>query len=155
MSGLRGITVSRPCLEGAVRRRVKALPNVELVEGADGVGPIYDPATQRVTGFILRHRDRGVDETLRADLVIDASGRGSRSPKWLEDWGFGEPEEVRVRVDVGYATRVFQRSPGEFYDSMGGVVSGTPPESTRYAAVLAAEGDRWRKRFRCASYTIW
>jgi 2-polyprenyl-6-methoxyphenol hydroxylase-like FAD-dependent oxidoreductase len=36
-AGLRGIAVSRPCLEAAVRRRVKALSNVTFLEGADGV----------------------------------------------------------------------------------------------------------------------
>ena len=48
-----------------------------------------------------------------------------------------------MKINVGYATRTFERRPGEFFDSMGGIVSGTPPVSTRYAAVLAAEGDRW------------
>ena len=31
-SGLRGITVSRPCLETTLRRRVRALPNVRFVD---------------------------------------------------------------------------------------------------------------------------
>lgn len=76
-------------------------------------------------------------------LVVDASGRGSQSPKWLKDWGYGQPDTISVKVDVGYATRVFERRPGDFFGSMGGVISGTPPEETRLAAVLAAEGNRW------------
>ena len=97
----------------------------------------------RVTGLVVRPRDGGGEETLDADLVVDTTGRGSQSPRWLEEAGCGRPEEVSVTVDVGYATRVFARRRGEFFDSMGGIVSGTPPQSTRYAAVLAAEGDRW------------
>ena len=142
-SGLRGITVSRPCLESAVRQRVKALRNVTFLEGADAVRPTFDGATRRVTGLVVRPRDRGVEQTLEADLVVDASGRGSQSPKWLEQMGCGRPEEVSVQVNVGYATRTFARKPGEFFGSMGGIVSGTPPASTRYGAVLAAERDRW------------
>jgi len=142
-SGLRGITVSRPCLEAAVRRRVKAIPNVTFLEGADGVRPTFDAAAGRVTGLVVRSRDRSVETTLEADLVVDASGRGSLSPKWLEELGCGRPEEVSVKVNVGYATRTFVRQPGDFFSAMGGIVSGTPPESTRYAAVLAAEADRW------------
>src|SRR5580765_1559936 len=38
-SGLRCITVSRPCLEAAVRRRVQALRNVTVLDGAVGVMP--------------------------------------------------------------------------------------------------------------------
>ncbi len=141
--GLRGITVSRPCLEAAIRQRVKTLPNVTFLEGADGASPIFEAATSRVTGLVVRRQDRDVQETHEADLIIDASGRGSHSPRWLEQWGFGSPEEISVKVHVGYATRTFERRPGEFFNSIGGMISGTPPASTRYGAVLAAEGHRW------------
>jgi 2-polyprenyl-6-methoxyphenol hydroxylase-like FAD-dependent oxidoreductase len=142
-SGLRGITVSRPCLEAAIRRRVKALPNVTFLEGAEGVKPAFDTGTGRVTGLVVRSKDRTAEATLGADLVVDASGRGSQSPRWLEESGCGHPEEITVKVNVGYATRTFARKPGEFFGSMGGIVSGTPPASTRYGAVLAAEHARW------------
>jgi 2-polyprenyl-6-methoxyphenol hydroxylase-like FAD-dependent oxidoreductase len=142
-SGLRGITVSRPCLEAAIRRRVKALPNVTFLEGTEGASPAFHAAMGRVTGVVVRLRDRHIRQTIDADLVIDASGRASQSPKWLEQWGLGSPEEISVKVHVGYATRTFERQPGEFFNSIGGIVSGTPPESTRYGAVLAAEGHRW------------
>jgi 2-polyprenyl-6-methoxyphenol hydroxylase-like FAD-dependent oxidoreductase len=141
--GLRGITVSRPCLEAAIRRRVKAIANVTFVEGVEGSVPLFDRATSRVTGLSVRHRGGNQEETLTADLVLDASGRASHSPKWLEEWGFGSPEETSVKVHVGYATRTFERRPGEFFNSIGGLISGTPPASARYGAVLAAEGNRW------------
>ncbi len=142
-SGLRGITVSRPCLEAAIRRRVRALKNVSFLEGFDAVRPDFDAAGGRVTGLVVQPPDRKIQETLVADLVIDASGRGSQSPKWLEQWGFGRPEEISLKVNVGYATRTFERRPGDFFNSIGGAISGTPPASTRAAAVLAAEGNRW------------
>ena len=141
-SGLRGITVSRPCLEAAVRRHVRALANVAFLENVDGVRPAFDAGRGRVTGLVVRRRDRDVEETLDADLVVDATGRGSQSARWLDEWGFGRPEEIDVKVDVGYATRVFERRPGEFFNSNGGIVAATPP-SARYGAVLAAEGNRW------------
>lgn len=142
-SGLRGIAVSRPCLEAAIRRRVKALPNVRFVEGAEGMGPVFDAGTGRVTGLAVRSKDGSAPETIGADLVVDASGRGSQSPRWLEEAGCGHPDEITVKVNVGYATRTFTREPGEFFASIGGVISGTPPASTRYAAVLGAEPARW------------
>jgi 2-polyprenyl-6-methoxyphenol hydroxylase-like FAD-dependent oxidoreductase len=142
-SGLRGITVSRPCLEAAVRRWVRALINVNFVEGVDGVRPAFDAVSGRVTGLVVRARERRTQQTLAADLVIDASGRGSQSATWLEQWGFGRPEEILLKVNVGYATRTFERRPGDFFNSMGAAIAGTPPASTRGAAVLAAEGNRW------------
>ena len=142
-SGLGGIVVSRPCLETAIRRRVKALTNVNFLEGSDGVKPVFDSSAGRVTGLLVRRRDTAEEEVLNASLIVDVSGRGSQSPKWLEEWGFGQPEVISVKVDVGYATRIFERKSGDLYNSMGAIVSGTPPEETRYAAVLGAEGPRW------------
>jgi 2-polyprenyl-6-methoxyphenol hydroxylase-like FAD-dependent oxidoreductase len=142
-AGLRGITVSRPCLEATIRRRVRDLANVTFLEGTDGVKPSFNTATGRVTGMIVRSRGGNADEKVAADFVVDASGRGSQSAVWLDEWGFGQPPAIAVKINVGYATRVFERRPGEFFNSMGGVVAGTPPADTRYAAVLAAEGNRW------------
>ena len=127
-SGLRGITVSRPCIETEVRRRAIALGNVTLLEGAAVVQPLYDRAQQRVTGVAIQSRDITAPSTLHADLVVDASGRGSQSPKWLDQWGFGRPVTETVKVNVGYATRVFERRPGDFFDSAGAVIAGTPPQ---------------------------
>jgi len=127
-SGLRGITVSRPCLEGAVRRRVKALPNVTFLDGTSGLKPVFNPSAGRVTGLVVRRRDEDSTEVLEADLVVDASGRGSQSPKWLEEWGFGGPGTISVKVNVGYATRVFERRPGDLFNSIGAIVAGTPPQ---------------------------
>jgi 2-polyprenyl-6-methoxyphenol hydroxylase-like FAD-dependent oxidoreductase len=141
--GLRGITVSRPCLEAEIRRRVKQLPNVTFLEGTDARKPVFDASTGHVTGLTVRTRGTDADAQLAADLVVDASGRGSQSPAWLAEWGFGQPPAISVKIDVGYATRVFERRPGDFFNSMGGVISGTPPADTRYAAILAAEGNRW------------
>jgi 2-polyprenyl-6-methoxyphenol hydroxylase-like FAD-dependent oxidoreductase len=140
--GMRGITVSRPGLETAICERTRRLPNVTFLDGTAAVKPVFDAAAGRVTGVVVRPRD-GADTMLDADLVVDAGGRGSQSPKWLEEWGYGAPPTQTIKVDVGYATRVFERKPGDFFDSMGAVVSGRPPDTTRYTAVLAAEGNRW------------
>jgi len=141
-SGLRGITVSRPCLETAVCRRVKQLPNVTILEGISGIRPIFDAQAGRVMGLTVQRHNSDTEDQMAADLVVDATGRGSRSPQWLEEWGFGPPQVDIVTVNVGYATRVFERRTGDLFDSIGAVVSGTP-KSTRYAAILAAEGNRW------------
>ena len=114
-----------------------------FLTGTEGVRLPFDAASGRVTGLVARWREGSAEETIPADLVVDASGRGSQSARWLEELGFPRSEEVSVKVDVGYATRTFERKPGDFFGSMGGIVSGTPPESGRLAAVLAAEDNRW------------
>src|ERR1044071_3334113 len=89
-SGLPGFCVSRPMLETAVRRRVRALPKITLLSEHDVEAPVYDAAASRVTGVAARNRGTGESMTLETDLVVDALGRGSSSPHWLASWGFGE-----------------------------------------------------------------
>ena len=54
------------------------------------------------TGIVLRHhRNQQREELLAANLVIDASGRGSRAPQWLASLGYGQVEETCVNINVG------------------------------------------------------
>jgi len=142
-SGLDGIVVSRPHLERKVRDNVLALPRLALLQGHDSEAPVFDPVSRRVTGLRVKKRATGESLTLEADLVVDALGRGSPSPKWLAAWGYGQVEETNVPIDVGYATAVFERRAGDLYGATGAVIAGTAPQSTRLAATLGAEGDRW------------
>ncbi|MCW2515797.1 MAG: hypothetical protein JWR11_4839, partial [Mycobacterium sp.] len=92
---------SRPHLEWQIRRRAMAIPNVDVVRR--GVAePRYEPAEERVTGVLLDANDES--SAVQADLVVDATGRGTRLPAWLEQWGFGRPTEDTVDVGIKYAT---------------------------------------------------
>jgi 2-polyprenyl-6-methoxyphenol hydroxylase-like FAD-dependent oxidoreductase len=141
--GLGAIVVSRPFLERAVREHVMALAKVTVLQGHGVEEPVHDGAKRRVTGVLVRNRSTNAVSTLDADLVVDALGRGSSSPKWLAVWGYGAVAETSVPIEVGYATGVFERRPGDFFGSVGGVIAGTAPQSTRFAAVLGAEDNRW------------
>jgi hypothetical protein len=80
--------LSRPLLESHVRQRVGAIDNVEILDGHDFVEPIA-PTPQRVTGAKIVNRDTEEQRILEADLVVDAMGRGARTPAFLEDQGYG------------------------------------------------------------------
>ena len=87
----------RPVLEACVRRRVLSLPNVTLRQGTRVERLCHDGS--RVTGV-----QTAAGETLEADLVIDASGRQSKTPEWLEEMGFDRPVQHTVGCDIAYAT---------------------------------------------------
>lgn len=142
-SGLDGVVVSRPTLERKVRQHVGGLPNIAVLQAHDVECPVFDPGGKRVTGVAVRSRITGLASTLEADLVVDALGRGSPSPKWLQSWDYGPVRETTVPIEVGYATAVFERRPGDLYSSIGAVIAGTAPQSTRFAAIIGAEGHRW------------
>jgi 2-polyprenyl-6-methoxyphenol hydroxylase-like FAD-dependent oxidoreductase len=136
------IHASRPLLEATVRARVAALPGVAFVTGCDAVG-LVAPDSARITGVRLIRRTPGsAEQQLDADLVIDAMGRGSRTPVWLERLGYAAPPVNEIRIDVSYASRYYRLSPQALAGAKG-VVIGPRPQLSRGLAMLAVEGDRW------------
>ena len=143
VSGFNGLAVTRPTLEAEVRARLLALPNVRTVEGCDVLGLLATPDSGRVIGVhLLRRRAGSAGETMAADLVVDASGRGSRSPAWLEALGYDRPEEEVVRVDLAYSSCQYRRRPDHIPGINAIVVAATPP-NRRSGVLVAQEGNRW------------
>src|SRR5262249_20069274 len=65
-----GYLPSRPCLEGQVHARVRALGNVTVRDRCAVAGLVTTPARDRVTGVRVRPGG-GDDEEMAADLVAD------------------------------------------------------------------------------------
>jgi 2-polyprenyl-6-methoxyphenol hydroxylase-like FAD-dependent oxidoreductase len=133
---------SRPYLEGQVRARVLALPTVEVVDRCEVVGLVAAAARDRVTGVrILRGAD-GVEETLSADLVLDATGRGGRATAWLATIGYDLPPEEQLPVHVKYTTRHLRLRPGALPGQKFVAIGAEPDRPTGFVLV-AEEQDRW------------
>lgn len=108
-TGLICVSATRPMLESHVRARVSALPNVTLIELTDIVGVTTTRDNALVTGVRIHRRAEGsVEEVLDADLVVDATGRGSRTPVWLEELGYERPQEDRVKINISYTSRTYR-----------------------------------------------
>ena len=107
-TGLICISASRPLLEAQVRTRVGALPNVRLVERTDIVGITASDGNGRITGALIHRQGEETPEQLQADLVLDATGRGSRTPLWLAELGYERPSEEQVKIDVSYTSKLFR-----------------------------------------------
>lgn len=143
-SGIRMLLMSRPLLETTVRHRVLALGNVSFQDGCDVQHLVASGDKKRVTGVRIRRRgSAGNEEVLTADLIVDATGRGSRSPQWLESLGYGRPPESVVKIDVGYATRIYRRDTSLFPDAIALMITAAPPSGMRGGAMGVLEGDRW------------
>jgi flavin-dependent dehydrogenase len=94
------------------------------------------------------HTTNHLEKNIEADLVVDASGSGTAAPNWLVALGYSQPLETKVTVNVGYATRIFQRqdSDMEGIDLNGGeliIISPDPPKHQRSGVVFPIEGNRW------------
>ncbi|MCZ8379321.1 oxidoreductase [Mycobacterium sp. CPCC 205372] len=126
---------SRPQLEWQIRRRVNAIPNVEIIRRLVSE-PTFDAAAQRVTGVVL---DDG--EAVAADLVVDATGRGTRLPVWLAQWGFERPREDTVDVGIGYASQRVQVPDGLLAEKV--VVAGASDDLPLGVGMLFYEDGLW------------
>jgi 2-polyprenyl-6-methoxyphenol hydroxylase-like FAD-dependent oxidoreductase len=112
---------------------------------SDVVNLLADESRTRITGVRLHHRDDGWMQDLSADLIVDASGRESKTPPWLEELGYVRPIETCVNSFLGYASRLYRRPQNfaEHADWKGILIRATPPTSSRGAVLLPIEGDRW------------
>lgn len=134
---------SRPHLEWQLRRRVLQIGNVEIVQRAVAE-PKFEPARKRVTGVLLdplAGADPKSPEFIAADLVVDATGRGTRLPAWLAQWGYQRPTEQTVDVGITYATQKF-RIPQDALDEKI-VIAGAAHDQSYGIGILSNEDDIW------------
>lgn len=131
------LLASRPLLESHVRGRVRALAPVRFLDGYDISGLATTADKRRVTGVRVLGGG-GEEELIDADLVLDASGRGSRTPVWLEQLGYARPPIESVHIGVGYASRSY-RLPEAVLGRDLAVLHGWTPQYPRAAALAAQE----------------
>ena len=136
---------SRPLLDDVIRRRVAAIANITIREETEVAGLRLAADGRRITGIVVHDRGRGPGcrSEIAADLIVDASGRTSRTPDWLADFGFERPEETVVDAHLGYASRIYRRPPATPADWKCLYVQAAPPERTRGGVAFAIEGNRW------------
>jgi 2-polyprenyl-6-methoxyphenol hydroxylase-like FAD-dependent oxidoreductase len=141
-TGLVLLCASRPVLEGYVRARVRALANVALLDSRDITGLAATPDGRQVTGARIRRREGGsAEELLGADLVVDASGRGSRTPVWLEALGYAPPPQDEVRIRLVYTTRNYLLPRGALGGDLA-VLHGLTPQHPRGGALMVLDAHR-------------
>ena len=142
-AGLVVLSASRPLLEDRLRARVRALPGVRFASPADAVGLRWSRDGRRVTGArLLRRADASAEEVIDAGLIVDATGRGSRAPAWLQALGCGRPTVDRVQVDVGYVTRCYRLAP-DGLDGDLACLHGPTADRPRGGALARLEGGTW------------
>ncbi|GFG62955.1 hypothetical protein MKUB_04450 [Mycobacterium kubicae] len=134
---------SRPHLEWQIRRRVRDIDNVEIVQ-RNVFEPRYDRAQRKVTGVLLdppADGPGGEPEFVAADLVVDAAGRGTRLPVWLEQWGYPRAPEAIIDIGIHYATHQFRLPEGTLREKV--VVAGASHDQSLGLGMLHYEDGTW------------
>ena len=137
------ISCSRALLDWVIREQVLADPRIVTRQPVDLLGLTGDDG--RVTGISWHDRNSGQDHHTDVDLVVDATGRGSRATRWLADLGYGQVHDQVVDSGLVYATRLF-RAPGNaghgfpVVNVQADPNSGTPGQT---AALMPIENGQW------------
>jgi 2-polyprenyl-6-methoxyphenol hydroxylase-like FAD-dependent oxidoreductase len=140
--GWLGYAASRPAIERAVRRRVESRANITLRQRCRVLEVLASPNAESVAG-VRYEIGSGTSETITADLVVDASGRGVPTLGLLQSIGRPLPEETTIGIDIGYATSIFSIPEDAPTDWKGVMTFGQAPRNSRGGLMLPLEGNRW------------
>ncbi|MFC0863861.1 NAD(P)/FAD-dependent oxidoreductase [Sphaerimonospora cavernae] len=144
-AGLVCVAASRPKLEHHIRERTRVLPGVVFAERHDILGLEATPDRSRVIGVRVQSLDgddgAGEEKVISADLVVDATGRGSRTPIWLEALGYPRVEEERTKIGLGYVTQHYRLTADPYHGDLS-INPVASPALPRGAIFTKTDGDR-------------
>lgn len=129
---------SRPLYEQLVRHHLTNLDGVHLRSRCQFRDYLTDDAATTVEGIVFTNEETAMEE-LNATLVVDATGRTSRTPAWLERHGYTSPTIDEVHINLAYST-VFIQRPADDHRAL---VVTPSPSYPRGSGVLPIEGGRW------------
>lgn len=129
---------SRPLFELIARRHVSNLSGVHIRSNCQWMDYLVNGSASSVDGVVVR-TDEATQEEIAADLIVDATGRTSRTPTWLEEHGYTPPPVEEVHIDIAYSTTLLERSPD---DRRTFFVPASAPR-TRGGAAFPVEENRW------------
>jgi 2-polyprenyl-6-methoxyphenol hydroxylase-like FAD-dependent oxidoreductase len=137
---------SRPLLETTLCQRLAALPQIRIIQEYEVGGLAVDGRGRLVTGVHIHHRHNiwEGESILPADLVVDASGRYSHAPHWLQALGYPPPLDTIVDALSGYASRIYQRPANFVGEWQAMYIRPAPQVSSRGGIILPLEDERWQ-----------
>jgi 2-polyprenyl-6-methoxyphenol hydroxylase-like FAD-dependent oxidoreductase len=137
------LSASRPLIESVLRRRTLAAGNVLLWSNCRVTEFLSTGADAAAVQGVRFYTRGGPTSTLSADLVIDASGRGSLALDFLRALGWEEPPTTHVGVDITYSTAIVTIPAHLALNWKVVLTLPDPPDQPLNAVLLPAESNRW------------
>lgn len=135
---LRLCQASRPFVEFHVRRRVTTLDNVTILDRHDADDLLGTADAVSVLRTV--NRSTGERAVLEAGLVVDATGRATRTPAYLEKHGFDAAPEDRVGPTGGYSSQLLRMTDPRITERVVFIDRGRKEPA---GVLLASEHDTW------------
>lgn len=145
-SGFMALSFSRYILDWLIIERLTTLDSIEFIEQAYVTELIPSQDQKSVTGIKIKQRDstgHKTEQTLFADLIVDASGYSSSAPQWLQALGYETPEETRITTGMGYVSRLYEIPSNFEADWKGIYLQAAPPDQTSMGVLYPIENNRW------------
>jgi 2-polyprenyl-6-methoxyphenol hydroxylase-like FAD-dependent oxidoreductase len=141
--GHSGYTMARPLIESVLRHRAVHRPNISIRQSTEVLGIEAVQTLRRVTGVRCQNTTDDTTETIAADLVVDASGRGQLTGELLRSIGLPRPRETAIGIDLCYTSAVLPIPEDAPTDWRIVLTHPDAPQSTRRAVLIPIEGHRW------------
>jgi len=97
------VCAGRPLLEWCVRRRLDDEPRIDFRYESEVTDLVFDRDSNTVIGVSFQ-RDGDEPEVVPAEFVVDASGKNTRVPEFLDRIGVGAPEVEQDIINCFYST---------------------------------------------------
>lgn len=101
------VCAGRPLLEWCVRRRLDDEPRIDFRYESEVADLAFDRANNAIVGVAVDNGDADGGDGLQvvpAEFVVDASGKNTRVPEFLERLGVGAPEAEQDIINCFYST---------------------------------------------------
>ena len=133
----------RARLESAIRRRLSAEEGLEIVDRRKVVDFLGSDDGDAVGGVRAEVVGENQIQEWPAELVVDAMGRGTRTPGFLDDFGVDSFETERCDVDLSYSS--FKTTYPDDYDGTWKtlVVYPTIPEQSKMGLCYPVDDERF------------
>jgi len=135
-SGVVTFTCTRTLLENTIRHQVQKISNIKILEN------------KAISSFVLENTNKIslktiTNEKIHANLIVDCTGRNTRTPDWLENIGYPKLTETRVDSFVGYDTRRY--IPPKNVERKWKMLSilSNPTTNPRLGAIYPIENGKW------------
>ena len=135
------VCAGRPLLEWCVRRRLDAEPTIDYRYGIEMQDLVYDASSNTVLGVAV-DGSKGL-QVIPAEFVVDASGKNTRLPEFLERMGTGAPELEQDILNCFYSSMWFHVPPErQWTDKVMEICFAYRPNEHTYAAQYYTDSSR-------------
>lgn len=146
-SDIQIVCAGRPLLEWCIRRRLDGDPRISFRYESEVVDLVYDRDGNAVIGVALANPDAGPAdpalEIVAAEFVVDASGKNTRVPEFLDRIGIGAPEQEQDIINCFYSTMQHRVPPDrQWQDKVMVICYAYRPYEDTYAAQYYVDSSR-------------